>query len=56
MVHKEQGFGNRNNMGDTILNFALVNDFRLVNMFYKGKEHLLTFKSENNRTHRLFFG
>ena len=32
-IHRGQGFGNRNDIGETILDFALANDFGLVNTF-----------------------
>lgn len=40
-VHGELNFINRNDIGQTVLEFASTNDFELINTFCK-QEHLVT--------------
>ncbi|CAL5375401.1 unnamed protein product [Camellia sinensis] len=45
-VHGGYGFGDRNEAGERILDFALASDLVVANTMYKKrKEHLITFKS-----------
>ena len=45
-VHGGQGFGEKNELGDTILDFALAFDLLTANNnFKKREEHLITYKS-----------
>lgn len=43
-------------MGENILDFALANDFGLVNTHYKKREeHIIHLSVETTRTNRLFY-
>lgn len=42
-VYGGLNFGNKNNIGVTVLDFALGNNFRVVNSICKKHEHLATF-------------
>ena len=45
-MHDGYGFGDRNETGKSILNFALASDLVMANTMYKKREeHLITFKN-----------
>ncbi|GMP25558.1 hypothetical protein CsSME_00002369 [Camellia sinensis var. sinensis] len=47
-VHGGYGFGDRNEAGESILDFALASDLVVANTMYKKREeHLISFKSES---------
>ncbi|GMP32464.1 hypothetical protein CsSME_00006208 [Camellia sinensis var. sinensis] len=47
-VHGGFGFGDRNESGESILDFTLASDLVVANTMYKKREeHLITFKSES---------
>ena len=49
-VHGGQGFEEKNELGDTILNFALAFDIVIANTCFKKKEeHLITYKSGTSK-------
>jgi len=49
-VHGGFGYGDRNNGGVSILNFAVAYELSVVNSYFRKKEeHLVTFKSGNTR-------
>eukprot|EP00262_Sarcandra_glabra_P012088 TRINITY_DN3039_c0_g2_i3.p1 TRINITY_DN3039_c0_g2~~TRINITY_DN3039_c0_g2_i3.p1 ORF type:complete len:402 (+),score=55.32 TRINITY_DN3039_c0_g2_i3:275-1480(+) len=55
-IHGGYGFGERNEMGGAILDFAVAFDLAIANTFFKKKdEHLITFKSGANRTQIDYF-
>ena len=55
-MHGGQGFGEKNELGDTILDFALAFDPVIVNTCFKKRdEHLITYKSGTNRSQIDFF-
>jgi hypothetical protein len=48
-VYGGQGFGDRNEVGTEILNFALAYDLTIVNTWFKKRDsHLVTFRSGLN--------
>ncbi|XP_063544352.1 craniofacial development protein 2-like [Cydia strobilella] len=50
-VHGNQGYGNVNAEGETILQFASTFDLAIVNTFFtKSQQHLITYKSGGNHT------
>ena len=50
-VHGGQGFGERNELGDTILDFALAFDIVIANTcFKKREEHLITYKKGTSKS------
>ena len=50
-VHGGYGFGERNEMGDAILDFAVGYDLAIANTFFKKRNvHLITFKSGSNKS------
>lgn len=50
-VHGEQGFGERNELANNILDFALAFNLVLANIYFmKRYDHLITYKSGNNRS------
>jgi len=56
MVHGGFRYGERNNGGMSILNFAVAYELSIVNFYFKKKEeHLVTFKSDNTRTQIDYF-
>ena len=47
MVHGGQGFGDRNNFGEAILDFAVAYDLIVANTFFRKRDgHLITFKMD----------
>ncbi|KAM1404945.1 hypothetical protein ACFX2I_013383 [Malus domestica] len=49
--HGGHGFGERNEDGEVILNFAMAYDLFLANTFFKKREeHLITYKSGSSKT------
>ena len=51
MVHGGHGFEDKNDFGETILNFVVAYDLIVANTFFRTRdEHLITFKSEPNMT------
>ena len=49
MVHSGHSFGDRNDLGEAILDFAVAYDLIVANtIFRKRDEHLITFKSGHN--------
>ena len=55
-VHGGFGFGTMNNEGQSIIEFCMTNNFKIVNTcFEKQEEHLITYKSEVNRSQIDFF-
>ena len=56
MVHGGYGFGDRNEAGVSILDFAVAYDLILANTYFKKRdEHLITFKSRSNKSQIDFF-
>ena len=50
-VHGGYGFGERNYMGERVLDFAQAYELAIVNTFYrKREEHYITFKSGENKS------
>ena len=55
-MHGGQGYGEKYELGDTILEFTLALDLIIANTcFKKREEHLITYKSETSRSHIDFF-
>ena len=55
-IHGGYGFGDRNEIGESILDFALAYDLVVANTWYKkSEEHLITFKSGANRSQIDYF-
>ena len=55
-VHGGYGFGERNAVGEAILEFAMAYDLAIANTYFiKREEHLVTFKSGSNRSQIDFF-
>ena len=55
-VHGSFGFGNRNEAGDTILEFATAFDLIIANTFFQKREsHLVTYRSGTNVSQIDFF-
>ena len=53
--HRGHSFGDRNEEGEDVLRFAQAYNLGLVNTFFqKQEEHLITYKSGNRRTTRLY--
>ena len=51
IVHGGHGFGDRNDEGESILDFAMAYDFVLVNTCFKKRlEHLITYKSGTHKS------
>ena len=51
MAHEGFGYGERNNGGVAVLNFAVVYELLIVNSYFKKKEdHLVIFKSGSIKT------
>lgn len=46
----EQGFGERNKLGDIILDYAFPFDLVIENTYFKKREQLIPYKSGNNRS------
>ena len=56
MVHGGHVFGDRNDFGETILDFAVDYGFIVANTFFRKRdEHLITFKSGPNMSQIDFF-
>ena len=56
MVHGGYGIGNRNDLGESILDFAMAYGLVLVNTYFKKRfKHLITFKSGTNKSQIDFF-
>ena len=56
MVHGSHGFGDRNDPGEAILDFAVAYDLIVANTFFRKRdEHLITFKSGPNVSQIDFF-
>ena len=56
MVHGGYGFGDRNEAGKSILDFALASDLVVANTMYKKREeHLITFKSGSVKSQINYF-
>ncbi|XP_076921463.1 uncharacterized protein LOC143582871 [Bidens hawaiensis] len=50
-VHGGFGFGNRNETGTDLLDFALAHDLGIINSFFKKRDsHLITFRSGGRNT------
>ena len=55
-MHGGQGFGERNELGDTILDFVLAFELVIANTcFKKREEHLITYKNGTSRSWIEFF-
>ena len=55
-MHGGQGFGEKNELGDTILDFVLAFELVIANTcFKKREEHLITYKSGTSRRQINFF-
>lgn len=55
-VHGGKGFGEKNELGDAILNFALAFDLVITATCFKKREgDLITYKSGNNKSQTDFF-
>ena len=56
MVHRGYRFGDRNEAGVSILDFAIPYNLILANTYFKKRdEHLITFKSRSNKSQIDFF-
>jgi hypothetical protein len=56
IVHGGHGFGDRNDGGESILDFTMAYDFVLVNTCFKKRtEHLITYKSGTHKSQIDFF-
>ena len=56
MVHGGHGFGDRNDSGEAILDFAVAYDLIVANTFFRKRdEYLITFKSGTNMSQIDFF-
>lgn len=54
-VHGGFGFGERNNGGVSVLDFAVAYNLLVVNSFFKKEDHLVTFKSGSSKTQIDYF-
>ncbi|KAI3874317.1 hypothetical protein MKX03_019465 [Papaver bracteatum] len=55
-VHGGFGYGDKNQVGEEILNFALANDLMVANTFFKKKQsHIVTFSNGQNSSQINFF-
>ena len=54
-AHGGFGFGERNNEGVSMLDFAVAYDLLVVNSFFKKEDHLVTFRGGSVRTQIDFF-
>ena len=55
-VHGGHEFGEKNELEDTILDFALAFDLVIANTCFKKREgHLITYKSGTSRSRKTFF-
>ena len=55
-AHGGFGFGELNNEGQSVIDFCMANDLKIVNTcFKKQEEHLITYKSGANRSQIDFF-
>ena len=56
MVHGGYGFGDKNEAGMSLLDFAVAYDLILAKTYFKKRdEHLITFKSRSNKSQIDFF-
>ena len=55
-MHRGFDFGDQNKAGKSILDFAIIFELVVNNIFYiKEDKHLITFKSESNRSQIDYF-